>query len=129
MASKQPPRNPYAILSGPPPLTGNQPVDDFLLRFPTITQARFFYEDLKRMREWWDLLLPVLGLAALWVYRREREQVHYEKLGQQLFQQLLEEERIELEQEAARQAQAAAQQAQVDALQAARAAAAQRGVG
>ncbi|NJL06230.1 MAG: hypothetical protein HC911_15265 [Chloroflexaceae bacterium] len=106
-------------------------MDDFLLRFPTITQARFFYEDLKSMREWWNLLLPVLGLAALWVYRREREQVHYEKLGQQLFQQLLEEERIELEQSAARHAQAAAQQAQADALHAARhaQAAAQQGVG
>ncbi len=129
MASKQPPRNPYAILSGPPPLTGYKPIDDFLLRFPTITQARFFYEDLKSMREWWSFLLPLLGLVAFWVYRRERERVHYEQLGQQLFQQLLQEERIKREQEAARQAQAAALQAQADALKAARAAAAQRGVG
>ncbi len=129
MARKQPPRNPYAILSGPPPLTGVQQVDDFLLRFPVITQIRFFYEDLRSMREWWQLLLPFLGLVALWVYRREREQVHYEKLGHQLFQQLLEKERLEREQEAARQAQVAARQAQAEALQAARAAAAQRGVG
>lgn len=84
---------------GLPPLTGNATIDTFLLRFPLVTQARFVYRDLLEMREWWSLLLPVVGVAAVWHYLRERRVVHYEKIGRRLFEELIAEERRELEAE------------------------------
>lgn len=88
---------------GLPPLTGNPTIDNFLLRFPAVTQARFVYRDLLEMREWWSLLLPVVAVVALWNYRRARQRVRYEQIGRRLFEELIAEERREKAAEAERE--------------------------